>query len=143
MEAKELRKGNYVQDVVSGEWMIIDEIGENIGAVIINRDKYPLPEGWQMGPIPLTPEILEKAGFYQLPHFTVNNGWHLDIGRDRVITVACVGTPNEMIFLCEEDKPKVKNINVLRNFDYDGKTYLHQLQNIVHSITSKELKIEL
>ena len=90
-------------------------------------------------PIPLTPEILEKCGFNQLPHFTVNNGYRIDIGRHRVLTVSCVGTPNEMIFLTEEQPPIVKDIICLRNYDYDGKTYLHDLQNLYYALTKQEL----
>ncbi len=93
-------------------------------------------------PIPLTGEILEGCGFVQHPHFTVQNLWYINIGRDRVISVACVGTFNEMVFINEEEPPVVKNIIVARNYDYDGKTHLHQLQNLYHSITGKELPVQ-
>ena len=94
-------------------------------------------------PIPLTHEVLEKCeGFYQLPHFTIQNCWIYNIQRDRFITIACVGTPNEMVFLSEEESEKVTTAIVLRNFDFDGKTYLHQLQNIIFDLTGKELQFK-
>lgn len=94
-------------------------------------------------PIPLTPEILEKCGFGQLPHFTVGGNWIKGIGRNRFISIACVGTPNEIVFLTEEEGKEVKAVIVLRNYDYDGRTYLHQLQNIIHAITGEELTVNL
>lgn len=92
-------------------------------------------------PIPLTEEWLLRFGFKPIPHMTVMNSLTYDIGRDRVISIGCVGTPNEMIFLIEDYSKRVpsQDICVLRNFDYDGRTYVHTLQNIVFSITGKEL----
>lgn len=63
IKANELMLCNLVQDEVSGELMIVDEIGENIGATLINRDKYPLADGWQMSPIALTSKWLDHLGF--------------------------------------------------------------------------------
>lgn len=58
----ELRLGNLLQDLVSGEWMRVIEITEEkIGCEILDESKFPLPNGWEMGPIKLTPEILEKV----------------------------------------------------------------------------------
>jgi hypothetical protein len=93
-----------------------------------------------VNPIPLTKEILDKCGFNQLPHFTVQDIWQKAIGRNRVISIACVGTPNEMVFINEEEPPVVKNIIVARNFDYDGKTYLHHLQNLHYIFAGEELQ---
>ena len=93
--------------------------------------------------IPLTDIILCNSGFKQLPHFTIQNLYNISIGRDRVISVACVGTPNEMVFINEEKPPEVKNIIVARNYDYDGKTFVHQLQNLYFALTGTELPIKL
>lgn len=78
---------------------------------------------------------LEAEGFYQLPHFTIQNNWIKDIGRGRFISVACVGTPNEMVFITEEEGKEVKSIIVARNYDYDGKTYLHHIKALIFSLT--------
>ena len=105
-----------------------------------NQPKMDMDYGFHG--IHLTPEILEKAGFYQLPHFTVQNLWNKELGRGRFLSIACAGTPNEMVFITEEDAPKVKNIIVARNYDYDGKTYLHQIQNLYFALTGEELNTE-
>jgi len=94
-------------------------------------------------PIPLTAEILEKCGFEKHPHFTVQNERFIKIGRNRVLSVASVGTPNEMLFLTEQEPPKVNDVICIRNYDYDGYTYLHEIQNIHHAITGKELTMTL
>lgn len=63
MKNTDFRIGNYVMDEVSGELMVISELGENIVATVVNRDKYPLPDGWQMAPIPITAEWLLRCEF--------------------------------------------------------------------------------
>ena len=66
IKANDLRIGNYVMDRVSGEWMVTTKTGKSIGATVINRDKDPLPDGWEMVGIELTPEIWKKLGFEQM-----------------------------------------------------------------------------
>lgn len=87
----------------------------------------------------LTDENLKNYGFTQLPHFTVQNLWKLDIGRNRVITIAYKGTPNEMVFISEEKNNKVEGLVILRNYDYDGYTYMEDINNIVLSITKHRI----
>jgi len=144
MKASELRVGNWLlfRNMIQPERYV--QVDAWFLRQLVNdiNDKNPtLNEYYQ--PIPLSPDILEKAGFYQLPHFTVQNSWIISIGRDRFITVACVGTPNEMVFLTEEVPPEVKAVIVIRNYDYDGKTYLHDIQNIYKDFTKQELTITL
>jgi len=95
--------------------------------------------------IPLTEEILIKAGFEHLQHFTVTNSIIKNIGRNRIISIGSVGTPNEMIWLCEIDminQTKITDLVCIRNYDYDGgKTDVHQLQNLYYSLTGEELTI--
>lgn len=80
----------------------------------------------------LTEEWLLHYGFESYPHFTVMNSKFIKLGRNRQISIGCVGTPNEMVWLQEvdEDKKTVNDLICLRNFDYDGKTYAHHIQNI-------------
>lgn len=86
----------------------------------------------------LTPEFLAQEGFYQLPHFTVQDNWLKSIGRDRFISIGCVGTPNEIIFLTEEHPPKVDNIIVLKNYDFDGYTTPDKLKSIIDLLAEKK-----
>jgi hypothetical protein len=94
--------------------------------------------------IPLSPEILSKAGFkndmIENPYFS---GYSIDIGRGREIAVSNPGTPNEMVFLNEIEDSGERKVIVIRNFDYDGKTYLHTLMNIYHALTGTEIDVEL
>lgn len=63
MSPSDLRIGNFLQDSLTGELMIVVELTEkNITADIIDRDKFPLPDGWKMEPIPLTRDIFIRFG---------------------------------------------------------------------------------
>ncbi len=141
-KATELRIGNIIKYQNGGDLFHINSINED-GCDVYNRTETTWIEHWAFEGVELTPEILEKSGFIQPPHFTVQNSWYKDIGRNRTISIACVGTPNEIIFISEMEDNKVSNIIVARNYDYDGKTYLHQLQNIHFAITNQELTITL
>lgn len=93
--------------------------------------------------ISLTEEILLKCGFERINHFTVTNSLVFDVGRGRYLSIGDVGSPNEMLWLCTYNEPGTNDIINLWNYDYDGKLYLHALQNIAHSFTSKKLEINL
>ena len=152
MKAQELRIGNLVnvpnkeQSPFRIDYFDENKVYQNQGFYNTEFGLVPYhPLTWDISdcaPIPLTPEILKKCGFYQLPHRTIQNSWMFNLSRDRVLSVACVGTPNEMVFLTEEVPPEVKSIIVLRNFDYDGKTHLHQLQNLYYALTGEELNFK-
>lgn len=120
---QEFRLGNMVMDEVSGEWMEIFEIGENITAYVINRDKYPFTHKWQMAPIPLTPEIVEKLGFkksgdqYYGPK-------QKDGSSLRIWTSSY--QPEKFYF----------SLNMFNRINI---TSLHQFQNLYFAITGEEL----
>lgn len=139
ISANELRLGNIINCLAKdGFWYksVVSGLTNNeitVGVGIIPSD---------INPIPLTEQILLKCGFEKLPHFTVMNSLIFKLGRNRELSLGCVGTPNEMLFLNEvdnEDNPtKVNDLVCIHNFDYDGKLYLHKIQNIV-AIFGKEL----
>jgi hypothetical protein len=156
MDAKEIRLGNKLTDKFYDSFktiITVDSINEKGVNLNIEDDgnfselaqHFIVPEYTfdQLFGIPISPEILEKAGFEQHQHFTIQDIWFKNIGRDMVISIACVGTPNEMVFITEEQPPEVKNVIVVRNYDYDGKTYLHHIQNIYQIFTGQELNINL
>lgn len=120
INSKELQKGNYLMDSVSGEWMEVDEIGVNVGASLLNREKYPLPKGWSMAPIALTEDIMFRLGFQVFP-------WG---------------------YVKLSNKEVGVRIN-LRSFRYDvsGQNsieikYVHKLQNLYYILTGEELTIK-
>jgi hypothetical protein len=79
----------------------------------------------------ITEEIAVEMGFYTLPHFTVTNSHVMDIGRNRLLSLGCIGTPNEMLFIEAIDGDKVTDLVCLHNFDYDGRLTVKRLQKIV------------
>lgn len=135
MEAKELMLGNLINKHFEG--------GEGEQEIVTSRtifDCQTNPTGkFTYTGIPLSDQLLQECAFTQLPHFTVQNLWEKSIGRGRVISIASVGTPNEMVFITESEPPQVKNVIVVRNYDYDGKTCLHHIQNIYQIFTNSEL----
>jgi hypothetical protein len=106
---------------------------------LINGD---IPESYLEG-IPLTEEWALKLGGKKIPHFTVTNAIVFDIGRGREICIGCVGTPNLMIFLSYTENGKVTDLVCVHNWDYDGDINVHQLQNLIHSLTGEELIVKL
>lgn len=134
IKAQELRIGNFIK---------VSRFNVDIPARIETYDDlYQISMGeLKASGEPLTEEWLIKLGFESNSHFTVMNSKFLNLGRNRQISIGCAGTPNEMIFLQEIEHKKVNDLICVRNFDYDGRTYVHQLQNIYHSLTGQELTI--
>lgn len=61
---------------------------------------------------------LEKKGFKRVKHLIFSK-WNLDIGRRRFISIAQLGTPDEIVSIHERDGEKVDFV-ILHNYDYDG-----------------------
>jgi len=79
-------------------------------------------------------EYCLKNGFGELPHFTVTNSLIYKLNRERYLSVSCVGTPNEMLFICEVDinnTDRITELVCLHNYDYD------------HYLTKKKLRLLL
>jgi hypothetical protein len=120
MKVEELRIGNYLKytddEIIKPErrGKIFKVIAEDILALSGNPIDY-------IHPIPLTPEILEKAGFELFPW-----GWVKKASNDFGI-----------------------RLNV-QSFSYDVSgnypvklDYLHQLQNLYYALTGEELNVQL
>jgi len=107
----------------------------------LNHDTHPAAES-------LLCEVLScedclELGFERLPHFTVAHNLIYQLGRNRYLSIGCVGTPNETLFICERDPRDYRKINdliCLHNFDYDGYLSKSKLQTLISSIgVSKQL----
>ncbi len=120
-------------NIKSADVQLSWELGK--GSILTKQEVFP---------VNLSEKLLQAFGFQPIPHFTIMNSFTLDLGRDRQLSLGCVGTPNEMLYLQEVDleAKKVNDLICLWNWDYDGKLYAHQLQNIYHSITKKQLKLK-
>jgi hypothetical protein len=113
MQANELRIGN---------WVKLPEDVEGDRYAQIGRDDFEYVRGLcnieQMSPIPLTPEILEKAGFKKEFY-----GW----------TKSWVELSFEYHFM----------VNIGEYHITDPLQSLHQLQNLYFALTGTELVINL
>jgi hypothetical protein len=117
MNASELRIGNLVY----GYPFRIINVGEiTKKCVLIKHDETEEPFNYdELEGIPLTPEILEKAGFqYQAD---INNGYY----------------ELDSFSLDETDG------GFLHNACDNSVDYLHQLQNLYFALTGSELEIQL
>ena len=82
-------------------------------------------------------EILLEIGFEKLSHFTIMNSLIYKLGRNRYLSIGCVGTPNEMLYIYEtdDDQPnKIVDLVCLHNFDYDGFLSKSKLETLISSI---------
>jgi hypothetical protein len=121
MKANELRVGNLLQDKLTKSYLLVTGlINGNIETTVIDRSVFPLPDGWEAEPIPLTPEILVKAGSVngKLNKFYVSGNGNLTVeGYEADYNGLYIGN--------------IKNI------------YVHQFQNLYFASTGDELNIEL
>jgi hypothetical protein len=143
MKANELRIGNYVNEDVLGD-APISEITESTVGLSVNHMDINRVESivtyiiaiHNIKSIPLTHEILEKCGFKKYSH---NPGYAID--------------SDSMSEKCDEyNLGKLSIMDwgdgfVLSNsFSFSLRVelkHLHQLQNLVHSITGEELEVKL
>ena len=78
----------------------------------------------------LNREQVLELGFKELPYFTIGNSLIFDLGRNRNLSFSSIGTPNEMLFICEfnkKDNKVIDDLVCLWNYDYDGYLTLEEL----------------
>ena len=132
IQPNELRIGNLLQDGLRKEPLIVTDITlHSFSSKVINIDKFPLPDGWYSDPIPLTPEILEKAGFKKWGHSENDVNYMLTHENFGLATISWHSSGNHC-YLEFESTSASQEIK-----------YVHQLQNLVHALTGEELKIDL
>lgn len=70
----------------------------------------------------MTNKDLIALGFNPMKHITIGNMVIYSLGRDRHLSASSVGTPNEVMFICEsnEESGKVSDAVCIHNYDYDG-----------------------
>ena len=82
----------------------------------------------------------KSIGFKEVPHYTVGGNLLYDLGRGRELSIACLGTCNEMLFLSQVDDKNDKEITdmiVLKNYDYDGFIKIEDVKAIITAITGR------
>lgn len=134
-ELKHLMIGNWLYDAARGMHLQvhgIDMYMEEIKCLVPAADNDVWEYGFsaddeRLEPIPLTPEILEKAAMH-----TVHRSYFFEFPEvKRTVAVTWYDDTQKQVFL---------------NANYIGilhLQYLHQLQNIVHALTGFELTINL
>jgi hypothetical protein len=85
----------------------------------------------------MTKEDLISIGFKEIPHYTVMGSLIFDLGRNRDLSVGCVGSPNEMIYICEtsDNDSLGRDVVIIRNYDYDGYTTIEEVKTIIKAIS--------
>lgn len=127
MKARDFRIGNLGQNHDGTILKVIELREKYIGTQVIDRSKFPLPEGWQLEPIPLSEEWLEK---FEFEESSLINGFFLNntIFEKAVHIKKHPTNPGYMVFT------KGVILNTLQ--------YVHQLQNLFHALTGEELTLK-
>jgi hypothetical protein len=138
MKANELRIGNFVKDrggkILRIDWFEQDKVCMEMR--LEENPVHPLTEYFNyLRPIPLTPQILFKAGFVNHRQneylLSMQPDFHLSISFIVQGAFPCLIKDAEMSF----ENAQIIGLNEIK--------YLHNLQNLVHSLTGEELNIEL
>ena len=141
LKAEELRKGNLIMDIETGdivEFVCLD-IEVPTGRCYIkylNGNNNQWDRGWPLvdvNPIPLTEGWLQKAGFTKVDYdFRSGIPTFID-GRCQFLVR--VNNTHSVIYSYDETDGKEWYLAAF--------FYVHELQNIIHSLTNEELTINL
>lgn len=142
----EFRLGNYLQDSKTKSLLKITGLGEATGIefLVIDRSKFPLPDGWQFEPIPLTPAVLEAVGLkYHVIDgvSTLDEDTEPDESEKTYEWEASVKSNDH----CESFNFSIVKWGSEGDFTFSNHwlrvrvKYLHQLQNLFFALTGSEL----
>lgn len=79
-----------------------------------------------------------NLGFEELPNFTIMNSLIFKLSRNRQLSFGSIGTPNEMLFICQIDDKndkKITDLITLHNYDYDGLMSIEKLKNVINVLS--------
>lgn len=142
MKASELRIGNWVQYDCFDEiiYTKIDAIKDSKVSLNLSTHGYEWEDVEDIDPIPLTPEILEKAGFIRDDWSNSNYPGRfslslIDTGNYTGDGYFKYDSADDCLALYSSDGGDTSI--VIHKIEY-----VHQLQNIYFAITGEELEIE-
>ena len=121
MKATELRLGNYAQDQNGNLLKVVGLIDNDVHYSVVDREKYPLPDGWQAEPILINDKWLLRLGFRCRNLYT-----ELRYENGPISFTLHPGKLNE--FVCFAHQCSHGHIK-----------YVHQLQNLCFSLMGVEL----
>lgn len=132
MEAKELRVGNYVNDNL----LVCEILCDGVNLTNSDYDQIATYLYDELCPIPLTEEWLIRFGFerngtqhiLESPIYTISLGCDDDEGK--VEYTLDIDWWNFSVFIWANETKSIKI------------EYVHQLQNLYHILTGKELTIQ-
>jgi len=130
MKANELRLGNLAKTKDKDLLEVRGIESDNVTYYVINRDRYPLPEGWKAEPIPLTEEWLLKFGYKHFQSEHIYSEWALVIDgilKYKIFQSSYTGV--ETFTFPNSNKPVTLK-------------HVHQLQNLYFALTGNELTIK-
>ena len=116
IQANELRIGNYIS-YKNERWIKVGYHEIRYAVLYPDNSYYP---------IPLTPEILEKAGFVKTGRYAIGAGGYITYEKDRVVLL----------------HPKKGHPFVLAFHETQVQS-VHQLQNLYFALTGEELPINM
>ena len=90
----------------------------------------------------MTRDDLINIGFKELPHFTIGNNLIYDLGRNRQLSITCLGEFNEMVFICgidEINEKKITDLVCIHNYDYDGFLTIEKIKSLIFGIMGENL----
>jgi hypothetical protein len=127
----DLRIGNLCQDNKSKELLKVSSLSDEQQVIftVVDRTKYPLPDGWQAEYIPLSPEWLEKFGFEKI------GDWY---------QIRKLGGAHCLNYSIKHSAYSISNDGYENDeVGFKGNLFVHQLQNIYYWFTlGEELTIK-
>jgi hypothetical protein len=124
MKLGDVRAGNYAQDEQGNLLMVIgfDADSKNVVYSVVDRSKYPLPDGWSANPIPMDKDWMKRCG---LPthNSTQELLWNYTMGFRRA-------------------RGKLLMEDMSGNYERRIE-FVHEYQNIVRILTGEDPEINL
>jgi hypothetical protein len=144
IQPEELRIGNWIQTEGGRPVRVNSIFGDRFNLEFINHEPYSSPLT-EMEPIPLTLELLERAGFEKETSEDI---------EERTIYSIQVANNTSLYFDPHKDWMRDDyevewylthewNNNHFKNDFWKRPKYLHQLQNLYFALTGEELNIDL
>jgi hypothetical protein len=138
MKVTDFRIGNLVRDKKTGVVMRVSDLTSEDGTIhnasdicgyVIDRLKFPLPDGWEIEPIPLTEKWLLRMGFVSSGHWQGNPSTYTI--KDFTLVTESIQGP----FYYDTTKTGAW-------FTGAKLQYVHQLQNLYFALTGQEIEIQ-
>lgn len=131
MNNTRLMLGNLAQDQEGNLLKVVHlnaNMKSNIGFEVIDRDQFPLKDGWQAEPIPINEKILKILGWQ---HY--NGKKSGDLTKDTLMKI-------DVDFI--DGKIKIKSHYEGKHLYRDTKIkYVHELQNFVSALNGRNLEL--